>query len=321
MSRFRRAGVWGAVVRVGLAAVLVAAVLAPGGLVEVVAQGTPATTTATTAPALPTITLSFTDAQSTPAALTEVTEAGGAQVVRVVATASTATSAQVNVTVTVGASGGSASGPGTGASDDYNSSAASVTFSINNGDTSGSSGDITITPADDTVVEGDETIRFTAAAVAGYQAVTAVDLTLVDNDDTAIELSLSPDGVLEHTASQSVTVTAAFTGATDSVLAAATEVTVTVAGGAGMDGATLAADPSSPASGDDFWTDLTSPANQMTISIAAGSTSGSGSFGLRARADSVDEAAAPEKVALSGSATVAARRRRWRRRSCLFMIG
>ena len=295
------AGARNAAGTVGLVVVLAAAGL-PGALGGVIAQTTTATTTA---PALPTIALSFTDTQSTPAAVTEVTEGGGAQTVRVAATASAAAAAQVDVTITVGDTGGTASGPGTGSADDYQASAGTVTVTIANGATSGSSGDITITPSGDDRVEGDETIRFTAAAVAGYQAIPAADLVLVDDDD-AVALSLSPGAVLEHTASQNITVTATFAG-TASDLAAATEVTVTVAGGSGMDGAVLAADPSAPASGDDFWTDLTSPANRLTVSIPAGALSGSGSFGLTARVDSVDETAAAEKVALSGSAAVGAK--------------
>ena len=260
-----------------------------GGSTTVVAQ-TP----------LPTISLSFTDTQTTPTAITGVSEGGGAQAVRVTATASGPTGGLVNVVVMIGDTGGTAV-KGAGAADDYQTSRNTATLAIASGDTAGST-DITITPTSDTRVEGDETIRFTAAAVSGYQPIAAADLMLVDDDD-AVTLSLSPEGVLEHGASQSVEVTATFAG-TSSDLSAATEVTVTVAGGSGMDGATLAADPSSPASGDDFWTDLTSPANQLTVSIAAGSTSGSQSFGLTARADSVDETAAAEKVALSGSATI-----------------
>ena len=201
------AGARSAAGTVGLVVVLAAAGL-PGGLGGVIAQTTTATTTA---PALPTIALSFTDTQSTPAAVTEVTEGGGAQTVRVTATASAAATAQVDVTVTVGDTGGTASGPGTGSADDYQASTGAVTVTIANGATSGSSGDITITPSGDDRVEGDETIRFTAAAVAGYQAIPAADLVLVDDDD-AVTLSVSPGAVLEHTASQNITVTANLCG-------------------------------------------------------------------------------------------------------------
>ena len=274
-------------------ALLLVAVLASDGL-----GGGGGSTTVMAQTPMPTISLSFTDTQTPATAITGVSEGGGAQMVRVMATASAPTSALVNVTVTVGDTGGTAD---KGAANDYQTSRNSVTLAIASGDTAAST-DVTITPVSDTRVEGDETIRFTAAAVSGYQPIAAADLMLTDDDD-AVTLSLSPEGVLEYGASQSVEVTATFAGdASD--LSAATEVTVTVAGGSGGDGAALAADPSSPASGDDFWTDLTSPANQLTVSIPAGSTSGSQSFGLTARADSVDEAAAAEKVALSGSATV-----------------
>ena len=192
----------GAAGRAGLVVLLTAAVLAPG-FGGVVAQQT---TTATTASSLPTITLSFTDGQPTPAPITGVSEGGGAQTVRVVATASAAVTAQVSVSVTVGAAGGTALKRG----GDYQTSSDSVTVTINSG-TTGSSGDITITPGDDDRVEGEEYIRFEAGAVSGYQDITPVSLRLVDDDD-AIVLSVSPGAVMEHTASQTVGVTASFAG-------------------------------------------------------------------------------------------------------------
>ena len=114
MSRAAVGRLSGAAGRTGLVVLLTAAVLAPG-FGGVVAQQTPPT--ATTASSLPTITLSFTDGQPTPAPVTGVAEGGGAQVVRVVATASAAVTAQVSVSVTVGAAGGTALKRGGGLSD------------------------------------------------------------------------------------------------------------------------------------------------------------------------------------------------------------
>lgn len=127
-----------------------------------------------------TIALSFTD--TTDSALTAVGEDGGAQTVRVVATASSAVSSNVSVTVTVGASGGTATAgscTGSGCTGDYETSAASVTVTIASGGTSGSA-DVMVTPFADTVTEDHETVRFTGAA-SGY-TVTQADLAITDAD-------------------------------------------------------------------------------------------------------------------------------------------
>ena len=234
----------------------------------------------------PSIALSLTDTAGD--ALSSVgEEAGSAQTVRVVATASAATTANVSVAVTVGASGSTAG------SGDYSASASSATVTIASGATSGYA-DVTVTPTSDTVVEGDETVAFTGTA-SGY-GVSGVDLSIADDDDD-IALSVSPSGVAERAAAHTVTVTAAFAGASSSALTAGTDVTVTVAGGSGGDGATLGASF-------DFTTDATN--NMLTVTIAAGATSGSASFQLTARDDNLAEAS--EKVALSGAASVGVRR-------------
>ena len=129
-----------------------------------------------------TIALSFTD--TTDSALTAVGEDGGAQTVRVVATASSAVSSSVSVTVTVGASGGTATAgscAGSGCTGDYEASAASVTVTIASGGTSGSA-DVMVTPFSDTVTEDHETVRFTGTA-SGY-TVTQADLQITDADRT-----------------------------------------------------------------------------------------------------------------------------------------
>ena len=127
-----------------------------------------------------TIALSFTD--TTDSALTAVGEDGGAQTVRVVATASSAVSSNVSVTVTVGASGGTATAgscSGSGCTGDYEASASSVTVTIASGGTSGSA-DVMVTPFSDTVTEDHETVRFTGTA-SGY-TVTQADLQITDAD-------------------------------------------------------------------------------------------------------------------------------------------
>ena len=148
-----------------------------------------------------TIALSFTNTSDT--ALTAVGEDGGAQTVRVVATASSAVSSAVSVSVTVGASGGTAtsgscSGMPSSCTGDYGVSAASVTVTIASGDTAGSA-DVTVTPYSDTVTEDHETIRFTGSAT-GY-TVNSADLAITDADRT-ITLSLN-DPVFPETGAAS----------------------------------------------------------------------------------------------------------------------
>ena len=148
-----------------------------------------------------TIALSFTDTSNS--ALTAVGEDGGAETVRVVATASSAVSSAVSVTVTVGASGGTAtsgscSGMPSSCTGDYGVSAASVTVTIASGATAGSA-DVTVTPYADTVTEDHETIRFTGSAT-GY-TVTSADLAITDADRT-ITLSLN-DPVFPETGAAS----------------------------------------------------------------------------------------------------------------------
>ena len=291
MSRYKKGG---AAARVGLAAVLAAAVLAPGGLGEAAAE--------TTTPALPTIALSFTAPSWTPVGLTdgEWTQTQEAVTsiiedrssrIRVVATASAAVAEQVSVAVTVGAAGGTADkGSGRRGDGDYRTSVDSTTVTIAAGDTSGSSGDIRIYAFDDYLVEGDETIRFTAEAPAGYSAIPAADL-VVDDANDHIRLRMFPTRVVEGTA-ETITVNAGFQGGS-SVLAAAADVTFTIASGDGPDGAVLG--PSG-----DFTTDATG--NQFTVTIPAGEMSGRASFTVTAAADTADENFEVGK--LTGSASV-----------------
>ena len=233
------------------------------------------------------VTLSFTDGALSPAAITSLREEGGAQTVRVKAAVDTAPAADLTVNITTG--GGSAL-PGAG--NDYVSSANSAQVIIKAGETSGLSPALTITVADDTATEGGETIRFTGTvAEAGY-GVRGADLTITDNDDNIV-LSVSPDTIVERSTANLITVTAAFAGAASSALAADTEVTVSVAGAAGAEGAV--AGP-----GADFTTDQT---GAFTVVIPAAQISGTQTFRLTAR-DDHDDAEGDEKAAVSGSALV-----------------
>ena len=168
------------------------------------------------------ITLSFDDGESTPSAVTGVMEEGGAQTVRVVATAAQAVSGNVAVTVTIGA--GTAT-----ATTDYTASAASATVTIASGDTVGYSGLLTVTPVSDTSLEGDETIMFSGTAPGDY--VFGADLYIVDDDD---DITLSFDdggsppsavtGVAEGGGAQMVRVVATAAQAVSSDVTVAVEI-------------------------------------------------------------------------------------------------
>ena len=238
------------------------------------------------------ISLSFTDGGSSPAALTGLSEDGGAQTVRVKAAVAAAPSSDLTVNVTAGATGGTAL-PGAG--NDYVSSADTAQVTIKQGETSGLSPNLIITVADDTVAEGDETIRFTATAAAAGDRTSSADLAINDNDDDIV-LSVNPDTVVERPSANLITVTAAFAGAAASALAADTEVTVSVAGGAGEDGAVMG-------EGGDFTTDLDGGA--FTVTIPGGQLSGTGLFRLTAPRDDASEGA--EKAGVSGTASVGGR--------------
>ena len=229
------------------------------------------------------ITLSFDDGAGTPSAVTGVSEEGGAQTVRVVATPAQTVNSVRSVAVTIA--------DGTAATTtDYTISGTSTTVSIAANAATGTSAALQVTPVNDTIVEGDETIAFTGT-LSNYD-IKGADLLITDDDDE-LTLTVSPTEVLEHADPQPVTVTVGF----PQTVAADTDVTVEIRGGAGADGATAGA------SGD-FTTDQTD--DNLTITISGGQSSGTGTFNLTALADSVDESAAPEKVDLTGKATVGA---------------
>ena len=144
---------------------------------------------------------------------------------------------------------------------------------------------------DDAVVEGPETFLVGGSSALG--TAQASTLTIYDND-ADIELEVSPSSVEEQAAAQQVTVTARFKG-TSSILTSATSVAVTVAGSGGA-----ALGSTCPSTGVDACTNLTN--NQMTISIPARGTSGSGTFMVTVPNDSTSESG--EALSVSGSASV-----------------
>ena len=149
----------------------------------------------------------------------------------------------------------------------------------------------TLTPADDDIAEGAETIAVSGAEVvdAGQTPapvalpVSPATLTLTDNDtaSTAIALSLTPMEVAEGAGATDVTVTAALNAGARTT---ETEVTVTVAGGSAVAGADFTA------------------ADSFTLTIPANADSGEAMFTLTPTDDDIAEGA--ETIAVSGTEVV-----------------
>ena len=223
------------------------------------------------------VTLTLAEADSGEAALSGVSEAGGQQRVRVKAAGVGANTASAAVTVTVGAAGDSAD---EGSSNDYTRSSETVVITLQNGR---GSADVTITPRDDGVAEGTETIRFDGSAPAGVSVVGA-DLDITE----AIALTLSAASVAEGAGDAGdVSVTASFAGAQSSELTGAVDVTLSFAAGADAEAA-----------------DFTAPGTAVVLSIPMGSTSIASSAtalsGLGITGDMIAEG--PESVLVDGSA-------------------
>ena len=181
------------------------------------------------------------------------------------------------VTVSVGDSADSAvSGTDYGPVSDF-------TITIAAGQTSGSA-PFTLTPTDDTLVEGDETI--TVSGTNAALTVNGTSLTLTDDDSVTagnlvIDLSADPASVGEGEGATSVTVTAMFSNSSTYT----TDTTVTVSVGDSADSAT---------SGTDY-----AAVSDFTITIAAGRTSGSAAFTLTPTDDTLVEG--DETITVSGT--------------------
>ena len=204
---------------------------------------------------------------------TSVREDDSATEVTVTATlgGSVTLSSATEVTVSVG--GGSATS-GT----DY-TAVADFTLTIAATESTGT-GTFMLTPTQDSVSEGNETIDVTGAA--GGFTVTKAEMTLTDDETapTAIALTTAPTSVREDDSATEVTVTATLGGSV--TLSGATEVTVSVGGGTATSG-----------------TDYTAVEN-FTLTIAATESSGTGTFTLTPTQDSISEG--NETIDVTGAA-------------------
>ena len=203
-----------------------------------------------------------------------ISEGGSATAVTVTATASTALATARTVTVSVGKSGTATSGTDYAAVSDF-----TITIAANA--TSGT-GTFTLTPTDDTALEGDETIDVTGTSAEAATISRAV-LTLTDDDLPTIALTTVPSyvAVAEDGSRKSVTVRATAAAAMKA------ETTVTLAIGAGGDGATKT-------------TDYT-VSNVRTITIPKGQSTAEASFELTPVQDTAVEG--NESVSVSGSSS------------------
>ena len=205
---------------------------------------------------------------------TSVGEDDGATTVTVTATLGGSATLLTATEVTVSVGGGTAtSGTDYAAVPDF-----TVTIPK---ETASGTGTFTLTPTQDTIAEGDETIDVTGTA-DGF-TVTKAEMTLTD-DETApasITLTTSPTSVLESTSGTTVTVTATLGGS--ATLLTATEVSVSVGGGSATSG-----------------TDYTA-VSDFTVTIPKETASGTGTFTLTPTQDDIAEG--DESIDVTGNAT------------------
>ena len=179
---------------------------------------------------------------------------------------------------------------GTASSADYTATAPASSITIQAGQTGGDTASFNLTITDDAVAEGGETIAVTGTASSSSGIPFAVEeaaLTIADNDDNvALSIDLSPAEAAEGT-STTVAVTASLD--TGKTAAADTEVTVSV--GKAGDTASSSAD----GAGADY-----TAVDDITVTIAAGQSSGQASFTLAATDDAVAEGS--ETLTVTGTA-------------------
>ena len=223
--------------------------------------------------------VTLTDDETAPASITlttsptSVLESASGTTVTVTATLDGSATRPGATDVVVSVGGGTATS-GT----DY-AAVSDFTVTIPKESTSGS-GTFTLTPTNDTIAEGDETIDVTGTA-DGF-TVTKAEVTLTD-DETApasITLTTSPTSVLESASGTTVTVTATLGGS--ATRPSATDVVVSVGGGTATSGTDYAA------------------VSDFTVTIPKESASGTGTFTLTPTNDAIAEG--DETIDVTGTA-------------------
>ena len=224
--------------------------------------------------------VTLTDDETAPASITlttsptSVSESASGMTVTVTATLDGSATRPGATDVVVSVGGGSATS-GT----DY-AAVSSFTVTIPKESASGT-GTFTLTPTNDAIAEGDETIDVTGSATDF--TVTKAEVTLTD-DETApasITLTTSPTSVLESASGTTVTVTATLGGS--ATRPSATDVVVSVGGGSATSGTDYAA------------------VSDFTVTIPKESARGTGTFTLTPTNDAIAEG--DETIDVTGTAT------------------
>ena len=179
------------------------------------------------------------------------------------------------LTVTVTTTDGTAT-----AGSDYTTTTTMLTFA---GTTAGETQEFTVPILDDEEFEPEKMFSFTLTTSLTHADINPATVTITDDDTPPLSarLVLSPASVAEGRDPTTITVTATI--ADGMSVESATEVTVTVAGGTATEG-----------------TDFTA-VDPFTFTLAAGATSGTGSFVLAVMEDEEDEDP-PETVTVSATA-------------------
>ncbi|MYJ36935.1 MAG: hypothetical protein F4071_13600 [Acidimicrobiaceae bacterium] len=179
-----------------------------------------------------------------------------------------------NVTVALSLAGSAVAGT------DYTDPGALTSITIIAGQVSGTS-TFDIDPTDDSIDEDDETITVEGSATGGLTATASVDITLTDNDTAALTLDTgTTTSVGEGDSPTPVTVNATL----DIERSKSTTVALSLSGSA------------------EQGTDYTVPATLPSITIAAGSKTGTASLTITPTEDRLNEGTG-EKITISGSAT------------------
>ena len=174
------------------------------------------------------------------------------------------------------------------AGDDY--TATTATLTIPAGELSNTA-TLTLTPVDDNLAEGAETVRVTGR-VSGL-TVTGAELTITDNDaqPTGVTLTVTPDSVGEGAGETALAVSATLTGGSPRLVD--TPVTLSVEG-VSLPSEEDGGDPTIAATNADF------TANGVTLTIRAGRLTGTGTLTLTPEDDLIAEG--DETVQVSGAA-------------------
>ena len=232
-------------------------------------------------PAPTTIDLSVDTDSGTVGDQTNVMEGGSATTVTVKATLAGSSVLTSDTVVTVSVAGEGTTGKAEAA--DF-TAVTSFDVTISAGQSSGA-GTFTLTLTDDDLAEGNESLTVSGVTTAsGFSTVNSASVNIVDNDvtPTTITLTINPTSVSEGGGATTVDVTAAFPAGSPT-FETATSVSVSVSGGTATSGTDYAA------------------VTSFTVSIAAGETSGMGTFTFTPTEDTV-AGEGNETINVSGTA-------------------